>query len=293
MTMTTATLHTLSSHGYQAVISSLGAELKSFGKEGGENLIWPGDPAIWKGTAPILFPIVGRLKNGQYQYKNNTYQLDKHGFARTSIFELNIDTNSEKSFVLTSSSDTLKHYPFHFEFEVFFSIASGVLEVRYEVRNVGNEDLWFTLGSHPAFSLPLTDTRLEDFYLQFEQSEQLDCYFLENDLLCTSPITSFLNDTDTLAISTELFKNDALIFKDIKSRTVSIHHKHTGKRLTLSYDNAPHLGIWAKAGSPFICLEPWFSYDDSADTTGELTNKQGIMSLAAHQSFNTRYTVII
>jgi galactose mutarotase-like enzyme len=291
--MTTATLHALSSQGYQAVISSLGAELKSFGKEGGENHIWSGDPTIWKGTAPVLFPIVGRLKNGQYQYKDTTYQLDKHGFARTSTFALNIDTDTEKSFVLTSSNDTLKHYPFHFEFEIFFSIDAGVLDVRYEVRNTGEETLWFTLGSHPAFSLPLTDTKLEDYYLQFEQNEHLDGYFLENDLLSTSPIPSFLNNTDTLYISAELFKNDALIFKDIKSRTVAIHHKHTGKRLTLSYDNAPHLGLWAKAGSPFICLEPWFSFDDTNDVNGNLIDKAGMLTLNANEAFKTGYKITL
>ncbi len=291
--MTSATLHTLSSHGYQAVISSLGAELKSFGKEGGENLIWSGDPASWKGTAPVLFPIVGRLKKGQYQYNENTYQLDKHGFARTSLFELNLDSDTHKSFVLASSADTLKHYPFHFEFEVFFSIDEGILTICYEVRNVDDETLWFTLGSHPAFSLPLTETKLEDYYLQFEKNEQLDCYFLENDLLCTSPITAFLNNTDRLDISAELFKNDALIFKNIQSRSVAICHKHTGKRLTLHYDNAPHLGLWAKAGAPFICLEPWFSYDDSADVDGHLINKAGILSLAANEAFKTGYQITL
>lgn len=176
---------------------------------------------------------------------------------------------------------------------MFFSLDANGLTVRYEVRNAGNEHMLFTLGSHPAFSLPITNSSLEDYYLEFELAEQLDCYFLDKDLLCTKPIPAYLNNSKTIPISAKLFENDALIFKNIQSRKVSIHHQKTGKRLTLDLGQAPHFGIWAKAGAPFICLEPWFSFDDTAVADGNLVNKPGMLSLPSGETFTTNYRIVI
>lgn len=292
--MTSPTLNTISSNGYSAVISSLGAELKSFKGEAGEEYMWSGDPTIQAGTAPVLFPIIGQLKDGQYQYKDKTYQLAKHGLARTAEFELVIDKADEKSFLLTSSPETLKHYPFKFELEVFFSIKQQSLEVRYEVRNTGDETMLFSLGSHPAFALPLDDINsLEDYCVEFESREHLDRYFLDKGLLCTRPTAKYLDSSNTIPITAELFDNDALIFKNIKSRNVRIVHKTTGQRIGLNLGEAPHLGIWAKPDAGYICLEPWFSYDDAVDTDGDLENKPGMLSLVKGDSFSETYSVSI
>ena len=130
----------------------------------------------WKGSAPILFPIIGRLKNGIYLFHDKTYQLNKHGILRTAVFELNQDQESE-FFFLRSSSTTEVCYPFKFELEVSFRIESESLQVAYLVRNSGNGMMYFTLGFHPAFALPLNDCVLEDYYLEFELEERLDCFF--------------------------------------------------------------------------------------------------------------------
>lgn len=290
--MTKPNSHTITAHGYQATISTLGAELKSLvDLRSGEAYMWSGDPSVWKGTAPILFPIVGRLKDGQYQYNGKTYHLDKHGFARNSFFELRINQADEKSFLLTSTPETLIQYPFEFELEVFFSIKSNGLNVRYEVRNTGNDLMLFTIGSHPAFSIPLNGESTANYFLEFEVDEQLDCYYIENDLLCEKPIVNFIDRQKKIPITPTLFDNDAIIFKNIQSRKVSIKHQKTGERVTIDLDCAPHLGLWAKPNSPFICIEPWFSYDDTATHNGQLSKKPGMLSLHNGEVFSTGYVV--
>ena len=270
--------YTITNNEYSATISNLGAELKSFrNKILRDEYIWEGDPEIWNGSAPILFPIIGRLKNENYIFHDKSYQLNKHGFARNAVFELNQNQESEKSFILRSSSTTESCYPFKFELEVSFRIESESLQVAYLVRNLGNEMMYFTLGSHPAFALPLNDCVLEDYYLEFELEERLDCFYLENELLCEEPIALYLNNEKIIPITKNLFNKDALIFKNIKSQKVSIKNKKSGNRLLLNTGKAPHLAIWAKAGAPFVCLEPWYSYDDSISSDNELTKKYGIM----------------
>jgi len=287
-------LHKISHKNYSAKISVLGAELKSFRDDSrSDEYIWQGNPDIWKGSAPILFPIIGRLKDGKYKYNKKTYQLAKHGFARTSTFALSYDTESEKHFMLTSNPDTQASYPFEFEFIAGFTISEGKLSVSYTVKNKEDEKMYFTLGSHPAFSLPTGDCALEDFYIEFEKNEILDCYFLENDLLTAAPIKSYLNNENKIKISKDLFNNDALIFKNIKSRKIAIKNKKTGHRITLHTGNAPHLGIWAKPGAPYVCLEPWYSHDDSIDSDYDLTKKLGMMKLEAGENFKTGYEILV
>lgn len=292
--MSQSTLYTITAHGFKAVISTLGAELKSLVNiKTGEEYIWSGEPTIWQGTAPILFPIVGRLKNGQYKHQGKSYEMAKHGFARNSVFDVISHEDSTIQFRLSASTQTRQQYPFNFVFSVFFSLQADGLSVRYEVHNSGEETMLFTLGSHPAFSLPLDGHRLDDYYLQFEHAEQLDAYFLAHDLLCSEPIHLFLDNQRTIPITKQLFKNDALIFQNIQSRSVSIYHKKTGRRLRLHLGEAPHFGIWAKPGASFICLEPWFSVDDTNQTDGQIEHKPGILRLTKNATFNSAYHIEI
>ncbi len=285
-------LHTIANNNFTAKISDLGVELRSFRDEiRGEEYIWQGDPEIWQGSAPVLFPIVGRLKDGQYLFNNKKYQLNKHGIARTSIFSLHHDKEIEKSFILVSNPEIELCYPFKFEFIVRFRIEAGLLQISYTVKNIGNEMMYFTLGSHPAFVLPLNECMLEDYYLEFEMEETLDRYFLKNGLLSVEPVPLYLNNEKIIPITKELFENDALIFKNIRSKEIYIKNTKTGHRLLLDTGNAPHLGIWAKPGAPYVCLEPWYSYDDSIDSNYDITNKSGIMKLDFGEEFIAGYKI--
>jgi galactose mutarotase-like enzyme len=285
-------LFTIRNQNYSATISALGAELKSLkDPRSGEEFIWQGDPGIWKGSAPVLFPIVGRLKDGMYVLDGVEYNMPKHGLARSRKFTLWRDGENEKCFVLRSDTDTKQHYPFDFEFFVTFGLESSTLSVSYTVRNTGAGNMYFTLGSHPAFSLPLERAALEDYTIEFGKNETLDRYFLDNGLLCTSPQPRYLDNERSIRITQDLFNNDALIFKDIVSRKIDLAHKQDGIRITLDTGGAPHLGIWAKPGAPFVCIEPWFGHDDPVDATFEFSRKNGIMTLSGGSEFRAGYQI--
>lgn len=287
-------LHTIRFEHLTATIASLGATLTSFKDEAkNDEYIWQADPTIWQGSAPILFPIVGRLKNGQYHFKGQTYHLGKHGFARTSEFSVLEMQESAISFMLRANRETASVYPFEFELMVHFRLEKNGLNVEYEVHNTGNEALYFTIGSHPAFRLPLTNGSLHNYAIEFERHETLDCYILDHDLLTEQPIKAYLDQTKTIQITDQLFKNDAMIFKDIQSRKVYLKHFQSGVRITLSFDKAPHFAIWSKPNAQFICLEPWFSYDDSINVNGDIRDKPGIMQLGMHETFTTGYAIEI
>ncbi len=285
-------LYTISNDTVSATISSLGAELKSLKNIAhNDEYIWQGDTKIWQGSAPILFPIIGRLKNGQYQFDGKTYQLNKHGFARTSEFAVENQQSNAVTLGIKANDQTKQNYPFDFVLLVTFALSADGLTVSYQVKNSGKETMYFTLGSHPALRLPLDNSALSDYFISFEQPETLDCYYLENDLLCDNPIKAYLNNENTLPITSNLFENDALIFKEISSTKVHLNHKKTGHRLTMETGGAPHFGLWAKPNAPFICFEPWYSHDDPANTNGELINKPGMMRLHSNETFETCYTL--
>lgn len=287
-------LHTITHKNYSATISSLGAELKSLKDTKSEQeYIWQGDANNWQGSAPILFPIVGRLKNGTYQFNNKTYQLNKHGFARTSTFAVEQTQDNAVTFTLTANAETKESYPFDFVFVVTFTLGDLGLSVRYQVHNNNKEAMVFTLGSHPALSLPLTDCKLDDYFIEFSQNETLDCYFLDNDLLTEQPIKHYLDNQNIIPIHQNLFDNDALIFKNIQSNKVYLKNKKTGLRLTMDTGNAPHFGLWAKPNAPFVCFEPWYSFDDTAQATRDFTSKPGMISLKENATFETGYQLIL
>ncbi len=285
-------LHVIKYKNHSALISDEGAELRSFRDEHrGEEYIWQGDPAIWQGSAPILFPIVGRLRGGYFLYGDRKFHLEKHGFARRSLFALRCDREEEKSFLLRSKAETLSVFPFHFEFEARFRLEEGLLRVAYTVRNTGREVMPFTLGSHPAFALPLGECRLGDYYVEFGEEEKLDRFFLEEDLLCIRPEPFSLDEKNRIHLTDDLFDRDALIFRNIRSQELTLGNRKSGRRLVLETGGAPHLGIWAKPAAPYVCLEPWFGHDDSADSGYDITGKNGIMPLDPGEEFETGYGI--
>ena len=287
------TTHILANDAVSAIISEHGAELKSLRHvPSGEEYIWQGDAAIWKDSAPILFPVVGRLKGGAYSHQNKSYQLPIHGFASTALFSVLNKDDTSLTLLLKSNDDTLRCFPFSFELLVTFSLQQASLAVDYQIRNIGKEQLFFTIGSHPGFSLPVNDGPVGDFFIEFEQPEILELFQLEGDLLSVDA-KPYLNNERIIALSESLFDRDALIFKNVQSRKISLCHSQLGKRLTLHMGAAPHLGIWAKPAAPYVCLEPWHGHDDSIESAVELSEKAGILSLDPDTEFNTGYVVEI
>eukprot|EP01136_Pigoraptor_vietnamica_P031110 Opistho-1_new@91257 len=203
-------------------INPLGAELVSlFNKENNTEYMWNADPAFWGKSSPVLFPIVGALKNNQYFYQGKTYTLPRHGFARERVFSVEVQKEDSITFLLKEDEESLKVFPFPFEFRLIYTLVEKTLSVSYSVKNIGNEEMYFSVGGHPAFAVPLSeDTVYEDYYLEFNQTEDFPRWELADGGLIKKEATRFLENTNRLALTKELFYQDALVFKHQKSTEV-------------------------------------------------------------------------
>jgi galactose mutarotase-like enzyme len=270
-----------------ARISSLGAELQSLRDlTSAEEFIWQGDPDIWSGRAPVLFPVVGALRDDNYEHGGQRYTLPKHGFARRRQFAVTAQSADAITFTLREDEDSLRQFPWPFELQVAFRLRDRALRVDYRVLNRSDDTMFFNLGSHPAFQLPLGSDRHEDYSIVFDQQETLDCWLLGENLLHEC-IPDYLSKSQQLDLTRQLFDKDALVFRNIASRTLGIEHRKRGRRLSVDTGGAPHLGIWAKPGAAFVCIEPWWGYADFTEGPPEIAQKPSIQALAAGRTFET------
>lgn len=270
-----------------------GAELTSIvSKSTGLEYMWNADPAFWAKTSPVLFPIVGTLKNDTYYYEGKAYQLGRHGFAREKEFTVTAQTAAAVTFTLVTDESTLKNYPFHFRFDITYEVINNTLSVTYKVLNTGNTELLFSVGGHPAFKVPLVEgTAYTDYYLQFEKKETTGRWPISKDGLIETKPASLLENTDRIPLSKELFLQDALVFKNLKSSKVSLKSSATSHGLLFDYTGFPFLGIWAAKNADFVCIEPWCGIADSVSTDQQLTNKEGINKLDAGDAFEGSWSV--
>lgn len=282
-------LTTISNSILSATINHKGAELISLkNHKSNREYIWEGNPEYWGKHSPILFPIIGTLKQNSYQYINTSYALPRHGFARDLDFEVVQQSENHVIFSLKSSSETIKVYPFQFELQVCYTLIENDLIIGYKVMNKNSFDMPFSIGGHPAFALP---DEFENYSLQFDADELLTCFELENDLLSEKTRTISLPD-GKLPLTYSLFEKDALIIKSMKSTQIQIIENKV-PMLNFKFKDFPNFGIWTKKNAPFICLEPWFGYSDRLDSTGDMLHKEGIIVLEQNATFECSYSVEI
>ena len=296
-------LYTIKSAQASATISSLGAELQSLrhlanagdssdkqgaGNNGGHEAIWHGDPAVWSGRAPILFPIVGALKNNQYMHEGKTFTLSRHGFARQAEFTCTAQSANSIALQLQANPDSLSVYPWDFELTIGFTIEQEKLLISYRVVNRDTTPMLFTVGSHPAFALQHAP---DEYAIYFSKAETLKHHPLTSDGLLT-PGVDYLRNTQQLPLTETLFDDDALIFKNIQSNAISLHHRDKPV-VTVNTGGAPHLGIWAKPAARFVCIEPWFGYSDDADGGGALIDKPQMTSLPEGKAFTYEWDILL
>jgi len=276
-----------------ARIAEVGAELKSLNELAtGVEYIWKGDPAYWTGSAPILFPIVGGLKGGEYRLAGRTYSMPQHGVVRKKPWALAASDDATATFRTESDDATRESYPFEFTLDASFALEGRSLVVRYEVTNKGKDVMYFSIGSHPAFSLPFAGGYIENYYLHFSESEDLERYFFDDGMHLneTEPV---LDNSRQIYLTRTLFDRGPIILKHPASKDVTIMNSRNPRRLRVSTDGMPFLGIWSKPGAPFVCIEPWHGIPDNVDTDQEFTTKEGIMTLAAGATYTTGYRVDI
>lgn len=279
---------TLSNSQISVAIKTLGAELFSIKNKLNREFMWEGNPNFWGKHSPILFPIVGTLKNNTFYHNDTKYTLTRHGFARDKEFELIEKTEDSATFSIQSNSETLINYPFEFELQIQYTLINTTVEIDYRVVNKDNSEIPFSIGAHPAFALP---SNFEDYSLDFEKVEPLEYTLLENDLV-SKQTEKIKTDTNKVPLTYELFKRDALILKKLLSNSLTIIEEEK-PILKVHFQDFPSLGIWTKVGAPFICIEPWFGYSDTTESNGNLFEKEGVIVLEANAKFQAKFSIEI
>lgn len=278
----------LSKGNLSAAISEAGAELKSL-KKGGEEYIWCGDPDVWSGTAPVLFPIVCSMKNNKYILDGKEYSMNPHGFAKDETFAVESLTDSSVTFLLTDSQKTLAIYPFKFELRVIFTLNEQSLVVEYKVKNQNDREMYFSVGSHEAYATP---GGVEDYDIIFEQKENLDTVLLNGRYLSENTMTVGKN-TEYLPIYEKYFALDTLIFKNLKSHSVALKNRKTERSIRVDFPDCDYIGFWHEPESAFLCIEPWAGLPDNYNTDGDIKTKEGIVKLEARGEYSNIHTITV
>jgi len=278
----------ISNSNLTVLIKHHGAELCSLKNKENREYIWGGNPDFWGKHSPVLFPIVGTLKNNSYQYNDREFHLSRHGFARDMVFKLIEKTENSAVFSILSSEETLKVYPFEFELQIIYTLEENSLSIQYKVINKSKTQMPFSIGAHPAFAL---SGKFENYSIAFEKEEPLEYFLLENDLISNKTKKLKVNNK-RIPLTYQLFENDALIFKTFKSNSLTIL-ENENPVLRVNFKDFPNLGIWTKKDAPFLCIEPWFGYSDTEDSSGNLFEKEGIQILEENKTFNSEFSIEI
>ena len=272
----------------KAKIKLFGAELNSLQKIDEDlEYIWQGNPKYWARHSPVLFPIVGRLKNDSYFYKNKKYSLSQHGFVRDKEFELIKKGEDFIEFSLKNDEETLKNYPFLFELNISYKLEKTKLIISYKVKNRSEDRLYFSIGAHPAFNISSGD------FLDFEDVRTSKRYFLnDKGLIYKNQEVSFTKNS--LILGEEIFKNDALVFNDNNIKSIILRDKNSNKILKVEFKDFPYLGVWSKPNlAPFVCIEPWFGVADEENSNQNIEDKRGVQVLLKDELFSCFYSIEI
>lgn len=268
----------------RASIDPLGAELSSLRDAQGREYMTDADPAFWTGRAPILFPIVGRLNDDLLWLDGESYRLEKHGFARRSIFDPVDVTPTGALFRTTDSVESREAYPFHFLLELGFAIDGATLTMTAKIGNGGDVPMPFSFGWHPAFAWPLPGGGAREAHrITFEKPEPAMLRGLSPEGLVAEDRPSPVHG-DTLMLADALFERDALIWEPVESRRLR-YGGSTGPQLDIDFPDTERLGIWTKPGAKFVCIEPWHGIADRVGYADDFAARPGMLSLPPGEQF--------
>lgn len=280
-------IYTIENENIRVSAETQGAQLKSiFLKSSGTECLWQGNPDIWYGRAPILFPVIGQLLDGKYRYNTTEYEMPKHGFARRSEFAFKGADKNSMTFLLESNDETRKCYPFDFELLITYSVDGAAVKCTHTVINKTDGEMYFSIGAHPGFNCRIGDT------IEFEKPEELQTMRIDKDSILTDTLYPVpLKNGRGLQITKDLFCLDALILHSLNSESLTL--KTENRNIKFTFGSAPYLGIWAKPNAPYVCIEPWYGVNDSYDKKESIAQKTGINRLEKGERFAFEWTAEI
>ena len=289
-------LYTIHNSDMTVTIDGLGAQLQSITAAGGTEYLWSGDPAYWSSRAPILFPYVGRLTDDTYTCDGRAYQMTRHGFARRTEFSVLTQGKDHITLYMEDSEESRKLYPFAFRFDVSYVLEGNTLVIVYAVESRDGRTMFFGLGGHPGFRVPLEEGRAcTDYRLTFAQPCQpWQVLMSENYMISGREAPYPLENGVDLPLRHDLFDRDAIILKHF-ARSVTLSAGEGTRGLTLSCPRMRYLGIWhqPKTDAPYVCLEPWVSLPSREGVVEDLSQQFDLVSLEPRQRYENRWTVTV
>jgi galactose mutarotase-like enzyme len=276
-------------------INQVGAEFASLqSKIDGTEYLWQADPTFWGRHSCILFPYIGKVWEDKFRIGEKTFEGKQHGFARNLPFEEILVKKDKITFQLKHNKKILDEYPYKFSLLMKYVLEKNQLHIIYEVENLDDQPIHFSLGAHPAFNVPLNENeKRSDYFLEFEKDEFVETLELTNGYLNGNSRDVF-NGKNTIQITDDLFNKDALIFKDFESNYLTLKNSKNEKIWTFTFEDFPYLGIWSKNDkSPFVCIEPWLGVADEVNADWDFRKKEGIVELGIGEKFSCKHSVII
>jgi galactose mutarotase-like enzyme len=262
----------------------------------GQEYLWQGDPAYWEEHSPLLFPFVGRFTNDQYKYNQKTYHMTIHGFAKKSEFTVKELSETAITLTLTDSPETFESYPFHFVLDVNYTLTENQIRVSYQVQNRTDGTMYFAIGGHPGFQLPLEEgLSFTDYFLEFAQPAVPARVGHTPALYLSGVDTTFpLQEDTTLPLSHDLFDEDAIVLKNMANAVTLRSHKGT-RSVTVSYPDLPYLGLWhaPKSEAPYLCIEPWTSLPSRQDIVEDFAFKSDMIRLREEETYHSLWSITL
>lgn len=272
----------------KVTISLKGAQIRNL-TDGNNEYIWQVDEKIWGNSAPVLFPICGRLNNNYYLYGDKRYDMEIHGFARNSIFRVEHKGEEEVTLLLTSNEVTRNVYPFEFEFRVFFKLDGQSLYVTYSVKNAGDGSMYFSFGGHEGYACP---QGVEQYSLSFPEDTVLTRYMLRNGFLYGETEDIKLQN-HCLPLRYSEFEKCTYVFQNLKSQSVILSEKNGDRSIKVDFEGFPVLALWTLQDRKYLCIEPWCGLPEQENMESRLEEKQGVICLGSGETFSRMHTITI
>lgn len=289
-------IYTIENEKLKVQISDRGAELWSIRTKDGTEYLWQGDEKYWGDRALNLFPYIARLTQGKYTVNGQTYEMTIHGFVNYSVLEAEVQEADRIVFLLTQSEETLKMYPFRFSYRVEYALEDDRLNVKFSVDNTDDKMMYFGIGGHPGFNVPLDKAlSFEDYYLQFDEAK--------NPVRVGISPTCFVDGSDKeyplaeggrIPMSHSLFDDDAIVLTRM-AKAVTLRSDKSERAVRVEYPQMDYLGFWhmPHTDAPYVCIEPWSALPSRQDVVEDLATQPGLIHLAAGETYENRWSIRI
>ena len=277
-------------------IAEMGAEVtRIYDKTEDNEILWEGNPVYWKRHSPVLFPNVGKTYKNRVLINGTQYPTSQHGFARDNVFTCIEAANEKASFMFRSSEETKEVYPFDFELHINYKLNKKELTVEWQVKNCGDETMYFTIGGHPAFRFAKPEETKADYVLKVPGKEKLEYVLIDISCGCANvdEVHTLQLSEETYPLSDELFAKDALVVDNGQIEEAWLCHKDGTPYVGVRSAGFPNYGIWSVEGAPFVCLEPWMGRCDNVGFNAELSEKPNVNKVETGEKCIKDYTIVV